>query len=527
MDRSNTVITMHPDIGRWVLLATITASSMVFIDGAALNVALNALQLDLHASGAQLIWIVNAYVLVLAALILIGGSLGDHFGRNRIFRIGIVIFSASSFVCGISPTVEILIGARAVQGLGGALMVPGSLAIISASFPADKRGQAIGTWSSFGTITTIVAPALGGYLAGAGLWRGVFFINIPLAIVSVFALSRVPETKDEHVSPQFDYPGIALITLGLAGLTYGTIALGQANSAGTSDPIALAAVIGGIVALGAFVLVEAKSTHPIVPLRLFRNRTFSGTNLMTLFLYGALSGALFFFPLNLIQIQGYDANIAGLAFIPFVLILAALSPLMGRLVSRVGPRLLLTIGPLIVGGGFFVLGQAGLTSGPPAYWTTYFPGIILIGLGMGITVAPLSTAVMGAVSSQEAGIASGVNNAVTRSAQGLAVAIFGALALATFSTNLVNRAAASGVSPANQQQIRQSANKLGNTDIPAGLDVQAQASVKQAIQLSFIDTFRLMMDIGTGLAVLSALAAAALVENRLSAPDRSKTDETA
>ncbi len=517
MATSQPIASVRPaqNFGRWVLLATITASSMVFIDGSALNVALSALQQDLQASGAQLIWIVNAYVLVLAALILIGGSLGDHFGRNRIFRIGIIIFSASSFVCGIAPTVEVLIAARAVQGIGGALMVPGSLAIISASFPAEKRGQAIGTWSSFGTITTIVGPALGGYLAGAGLWRGVFFINIPLAIVSVFALARVPETKDERAPRQLDYPGTTMIAVGLAGLTYGTIGLGQTNSAGTFNTMALLALIGGIVALVAFVFVEARSSHPIVPLRLFRERTFSGTNLMTLFLYGALSGTLFFFPLNLIQIQGYDAKIAGLTIIPFAPLLAALSPIMGRLVTRVGPRLLLTVGPLIVGVGFFVLGQVGLTKGPADYWTTYFPGIILLGLGMGITVAPLTTAVMGSVSQHEAGVASGVNNAVTRSAQGLAVAVMGGLALVVFANTLTTRVAASGIPPADQQQIQQSANKLGNTDIPADLDAQAQASVKQAIQLSFVDTFRLIMDIGVGLALLSALSAVVLVENRV------------
>jgi MFS family permease len=215
-----------PRIGFWVLLATITASSMAFIDGSALNVALNALQQDLRATGVDLLWIINAYLLMLASLILLGGSLGDHFGRNRIFRIGIVVFSASSFVCGIAPSVGVLIAARAVQGVGGALMVPGSLAIISASFPPAQRGGAIGTWSSFATITTILAPALGGILASHGLWRGVFFINLPLALVAVYALRFVPETRDTNAARRLDYPGAALIVLGLAGITYGTIGLG-------------------------------------------------------------------------------------------------------------------------------------------------------------------------------------------------------------------------------------------------------------------------------------------------------------
>lgn len=510
------------DKGRWVLLATITASSMAFIDSSALNVALDALQKDFQATGAELIWIINAYVLSLASLILLGGSLGDHYGRNRIFRIGIVIFSISSLVCGLSPSVGILIAARAVQGIGGALMVPGSLAIISASFSDDKRGQAIGTWSSFGTIATILAPALGGFLASAGLWRGVFFINLPLAVLAVFALSRVPETKDEDAPRQLDYLGTALIVVGLAGLTYGAIGLGQANETGTSNAAPLIALVVGIAALVLFVFVEARSKHPIMPLSLFRERTFSGTNLMTLFLYGALSGVLFFMPLNLIQVQGYPANIAGLTFFPLSILLAGLSPIMGRLVNRVGPRLLLTVGPAIVGVAFILLARPGLTGGPNDYWTTFFPAIIALGIGMGITVAPLTTAVMGSVPSHESGVASGVNNALTRTAQGLAVAMLGALALVSFTNGLSGRLAQTEITPDVQQQIRQSASKLGNTDIPDGLSEQAHTAAKQAVQLSFVDTFRLVSYIGAALSWLSALAAAILVENRLVSQDQAK-----
>jgi len=506
--------------GRWVLLTTILASSMAFIDSSALNVALDAMQKDLKASGADLIWIVNIYTLLLASLILLGGSLGDHFGRNRIFRIGIILFAAASFVCGISPTVGILIAARAVQGLGGALMVPGSLAIISASFPEAQRGRAIGTWSSFGTITTILAPALGGFLANAGLWRGVFFINIPLAVFAVLALTRVPETKDDDTPRELDYAGTALIVVGLSGLTYGAIGLGQANESGTFDPTPLIALAVGVVALVGFVLVEARSKHPLVPLALFKQRTFSGTNLMTVFFYGALSGALFFFPLNLIQIQGYPPNVAGLTLLPLSLALAVLSPIMGGLVMRIGPRVLLTVGPVIVGLAFIWLGSVGLTAGPDAYWTTFFPGIVLLGVGLGITVAPLTTAVMGAVPSHEAGVASGVNNAVARSAQGLAVAALGGLALVSFSNGLAGQLANRNIAPDVRQQVQGTASKLGNTEIPKDLDEATSASIRQSIQGAFVEMFRLVFYIGAGLSFISAICSAILIENKRTATSK-------
>src|SRR5690348_8364901 len=387
----------------WTLVATILASSMAFIDGTALNVALPALQKELHADGAQLLWIVNAYLLTLAALILLGGSLGDHYGRKRIFGLGIVIFALASLACGLAPTIGFLLIMRIIQGIGGALMVPGSLAIIEAIFREDRRGQGIGLWSSFSTLTTIMGPAIGGVLAGAGLWRFVFFINLPLAAVSLFALTRVPETRDEEAPRQLDYPGVALVAVGLGLLTFGAIQFGAATRSAAQTTGAIVAIVAGIAALVAFVFVEARSTHPLVRLDLFRSRVFTGTNVMCVFLYGALSGALFFLPLNLIQIQGYSATIAGFALLPFSIFLAILSPIMGRLVDRVGPRIPLTVGPIIVALGFILLSLPGITAGPSAYWYTYFPGSILLGLGMGITVTPLTTAVMGSVAASHAG----------------------------------------------------------------------------------------------------------------------------
>ncbi len=406
-----------------------------------------------------------------------------------------------------------------VQGIGGAFMVPGSLAIISASFGPDERGKAIGTWSSFATITTLVAPALGGFLASAGLWRAVFFINIPLALLSLYALTKVPETRDEAAPRRLDYPGTVLIALGLAGLTYGTIGLAQANGAVSFNPVPLFALIGGLVAIVMFVWVEARSDHPMVPLSLFKQRTFSGTNLATVFLYGALSGTLFFFPLNLIQVQGYPADIAGLTLLPLLLLIAGLSPIMGRLVTRVGPRVPLVLGPAIVGIAFVLLSLSGVTNGPADYWTTYFPAIIILGLGMGITVAPLTTAVMGSVPTHESGIASGISNAVTRSAQGLAVAILGTIALTIFASGLSTRVAQLGIAGDLQAQIHQSASGFGNTQIPSSLDPATQDAVKQAIRLSFVDTFRLVAYISAAMAWIAAAVSAVLVENHLVSAD--------
>ena len=509
--------------GFWVLLATILASSMAFIDGTALNVALDALQKDLQATGADLLWVVNAYLLSVASLILLGGSLGDRFGRKRIFRLGILIFTISSMVCGLSPNIQILILARAVQGIGGALMVPGSLAIISATFAKDRVGQAIGTWSSFSTITTIGGPILGGILASHGLWRVVFFINVPLAVVALYSLTKVPETRDASAPARLDYLGTVLVALGLAALTYGAIDLGRNNGIAES-PVPLLFLAGGLIAVVAFVIVEARSPNPMVKLSLFGSRTFSGTNLMTLFLYGGLLGATVFLPLNLIQVQGYEAQVAGFTFLPFTLLLAIMSPFMGRVVDRIGPRIPLIVGPAIVGIGFIILSLPGVTAGPNAFWTTYLPGIIGLGIGMGITVAPLTTAVMGAVSSNQAGIASGINNAMARSAQVLAVALLGAVALSTFSTALAARTSTFALPEAAQQALNLEASKLGNAHVPDTLDADTQVNIKQAIQLAFVDTFRRICYIAAVLAWISALISAVLIEKgRLSSTETSAT----
>lgn len=499
-------------VGAWVLVATILASSMAFIDGSVVNIALPLIQRDLNATATDLQWIVEAYSLFLAALILVGGSLGDHFGRRRIFAIGITVFILASVWCGFSPNVLLLISGRAVQGIGGALLVPGSLAIISASFSEDQRGRAIGTWSGFSSITTLIGPVLGGVLVQFASWRFVFFINVPLAAIVLFALFwRVPESRDPDAPRNLDWWGTLLVTLGLGALVYGLI---QAGSFGLGSPPVLIALAAGIVALIAFVFVEAHSPAPMVPLSLFRSRTFSGTNLLTFLLYGALSGLTYFWPFNLIQVQGYAPTFAGAAFVPFVLLMFSLSRWTGGLVHRYGAKLPLVVGPVITATGFVLFALPGITSGAGSYWTTFFPAVVVMGLGMTITVAPLTTAVMGAVEQRHAGIASGINNAVSRTAGLLAIAIFGIVFLSTFTSSLDGYLATLHLSPGLQQLIEAQHTKLAGITIPTNVSGEVQAALKRAIDESFVSSFRLVALLSAALALASALSAWLLVEGK-------------
>lgn len=493
----------------WILAATILGSSIAFIDGTVVNVALPVLQRDLQATVADVQWIVEIYSLFLAALILVGGSLGDHFGRRRIFAFGIAAFALASMCCGFAPNVQLLILFRAVQGIGGALLVPGSLAIISASFDETRRGRAIGTWSGFTAITAAIGPVLGGWLVQYASWRWVFFINVPLAIIVLILLFwHVPESRDEEGARSLDWWGALLATVGLGVLVYGLI---QAGQAGLGDPLVLSCLAVGVLVLLAFVLVEARTREPMLPLNLFRSRTFSGANLLTLFLYAAMGGALFFFPFNLVQVQGYTTTASGASMLPLILIMFLLSRWSGGLVTRYGAKLPLVVGPIIVAIGYVLFTLPGVGG---SYWVTYFPAVVVLGLGMAVSVAPLTTAVMGAVEPHRAGIASGVNNAVSRMAGLLAIAVLGIVMVGVFSSSLDNRLAALSVTPRVQQEIDAQRVKLGGIEVPTDVSHDVALSLQRTIDDSFVDGFRVVMFCAAGLALASALSAFVLIEGK-------------
>ena len=493
---------MSKQKGIWILIATILGSSMAFIDSSVVNVALPRLQIELQASASSVQWVVEAYALFLGALILIGGSLGDQFGRKRIFLLGVIVFAVASIFCGISQNIEQLIIARSVQGIGGALLTPGSLAIIRSSFDSAERGKAIGTWSGFSAITSALGPLLGGWLVQNTSWRWIFFINIPLAVVVlIVSVLHLPESTSGEGKKHLDFPGAILTAVGLGGVVYGLI---QAENVGFADPFVLVCIIGGIIALGLFIFVEGRSPAPMMPLTLFRSRTFSGTNLLTLFLYAALGGALFFLPFNLISVQGYSATAAGASLLPFTLLSFSLSRWSGGLVAKYGSRLPLVIGPTIAALGFVLFALPGLGG---SYWLTYFPAVVVLGLGMTITIAPLTTTVMGAVTDQYSGTASGVNNAVARIAGLLAIAILGLCVAFVFSNSLTTNITALHLPASVQQAILVQHGRLAAIDIPNTVQGATRLAIRTAIDESFIAGFRVAMLIGAGLALASAVCA--------------------
>lgn len=487
---------------RWTLAATILGSSMAFIDGTVVNVALPALQTNLNATVTDVQWVIEAYTLFLAALLLLGGSLGDHFGRKKIYAIGVVLFALASVWCGLAPNIHQLIIARAAQGIGGALLVPGSLAIISATFSEDDRGKAIGTWSGATAITTALGPLMGGWLIEHVSWRAVFFLNVPIAFgVILLILLFVPESRDEENSGKLDLLGAALATSSLGAIVYSLI---QSSTSGWQNSIVLASLVIGIVLLALFVLVEARKRNPMLPLNLFRSRNFTGANLLTLFLYASLAGTLFFLPLNLIQVQKYSATAAGAATLPFILIMFGLSRWSGGLVKRYGSRLPLVIGPTVAGLGFALF----IRPGPGAnYWTGFFPAIIVLGVGMAISVAPLTTTVMNSVKSSHAGVASGVSNAVSRTAGLLAIAVFGLIMFHVFNDCLDRRLEQIPLAPDIRQAVNQQRARLAAIEIPSTVTEATRFALAQVIDECFVQGFQRVMLAGAALAFVSSLTA--------------------
>jgi EmrB/QacA subfamily drug resistance transporter len=493
---------------RWALVVAVLGSSMAFLDGTVVNVALPVMQRQLHASVAVIQWIVEAYALLLAALVLVGGALGDRLGRKRVFLAGVVLFALASIGCGAAPTANILIVMRGIQGIGAALLVPGSLALITAAYQEKSaRGAAIGTWSAFSAITAAVGPVAGGWVVAHASWRWLFFFNVPVAAaVVVLALARVAETRDEDAPPRVDWLGATLAVVGLGLVVYALI--DSEHSVGGWSARVIALFVAGLGTLAAFIVAEARQRAPMVPLSLFRSRTFSGTNLLTLLLYAGLGGGLFFLPFDLIQVQHYSPTEAGASLLPLILIISAMSRWMGGIADRIGPRRLLLIGPLVAAAGFALLA---LPSTGGTYFTTFFPGVVVLGLGMGITVAPLTAAVMGSVDSRHAGLASGINNAVSRTASLLAVAALGVALVARFNQVLDADLAGRGLPPAALAVAAAERVRLVGADF-SSLAPHLRDTLRVAFDGAYVAGFRAVMLICAGLAAAGGLAAGWLVE---------------
>jgi EmrB/QacA subfamily drug resistance transporter len=496
----------------WILAATILGSSMAFVDSTVVNVALPAIQSSLGGTVTDMQWVVEAYGLLLSALILIGGAVGDVFGRKRMFLLGVTVFAVASVACALAVNIRELVIARAVQGFGAAFLVPGSLSIISASFPESKRGRAIGTWSGFTSITAAAGPVVGGWLIENASWRWAFLLNVPLALaVIVLSSWRVPESRTETKS-HVDWIGALLVTAGLTGGTYGFI---ESSSQGFTNGSVWSGLLLGGASLMAFEYFEAHISFPMVPFGLFRSPDFSGANLLTLFLYSALGIFFFLFPLDLIQVQHYSATATGAAALPLILLMFLLSRWSGGLVARFGAKRPLIAGPIIVAIGFlwFVFPSVG-----GSYWTTFFPGFVVLGLGMAMSVAPLTTVVMGAVDQNLAGTASGINNAVSRVAGLLAIAVLGMVMVELFSHYLNERIMALALPADFARAVRSSELRLAALNVPGRLDSVTAAKLQSSIDQAFVFGFRVIMFLCAGLSGASSGFAWRMIGNDKNPP---------
>ena len=484
--------------GKFILFATILASGMAFLDGTVVNIAIPQIQSKLHATLGDIQWVVNAYALLLSALILISGSLGDKFGRKRIFTYGIALFTLASFLCSISQSSTQLILLRGLQGIGGAMMVPGSLSIINAAFEEKIRGRVIGLWSGFAGGVAALGPFLGGFLVQTFGWQSIFYINVPLGILALLITLRfVPETKnEEHRS--IDFAGTISIFLSLLGITYALI---SEPMLGWHNIIVLTSFIGGIIVFISFIIIEMKSRHPLIPLEIFQSKLVTGANVATLFLYFALSGVIFFLVLNLQQLQHLSPLLAGIGLLPTILLITFLSGQGGSLADKIGPRIPMIVGPTLVGIGMGLFVFAGSQAN---YFISFLPGLILFGLGMSIVIAPLTKSAL-SVPTKFSGSASGVNNAVARVAGLMAVALLGAIVLSLFTKNLTHQVMSSSMSPSEKQQIIMQKDELGAITIPDSFSPVSKQIAQAAIDSSFLTSFRVAMGINAALAFLSAI----------------------
>jgi EmrB/QacA subfamily drug resistance transporter len=505
-----------------VLLATTFASSIAYIDESIVNVALPTIETDLATSAIVIQWLINAYTLSLSSLLLVGGAAGDQFGRRRLFIIGLYVFALASLSCGLSPNVTQLISARAVQGIGAALLIPGSLAIIGATFAENERGKAIGTWAGFSALAAAAGPLLGGWIVDHLTWRWIFFVNPLLAVPTIWiALRHVPESRDLEAKPGLDWQGALLVLIGLGSITYGLIALPNLQ---WSDPTILVSLGIGLILIGAFVWVESHSRAPMLPLTMFRSRTFSVVNVLTLFLYAALAGAFFFLPFALIQVRGYPATFAGAAFLPFTIIMAALSRWAGGLLDRFGAKLPLVVGPMISALGLGLMAPMVVDS---PYWELLVP-IVILGFGMVISVAPLTTTVINSVPANETGTASGINNAVASVANLFAVAILGAVALGILNHALDRHLQSATLSTGVQQAIQAAHGSF--VIEPAlshiqGVDrLAAETIIKRSLAESIRSVMLIAAALALGAAVTGTLLPGSIATSNEGHPDRSSKE---
>jgi EmrB/QacA subfamily drug resistance transporter len=492
---------------RWTLVATILASSMTFIDGTVVNVALPALQAGLQATMTDVQWVIEAYALLLGALILVGGSLGDQLGRKRVFLAGVVVFTIASVACGFAASPGMLVAGRTLQGAGAAFLVPGSLAIISDAFDEAERGRAIGTWSGFSAITTAIGPVSGGWLVEHVSWRAVFFLNVPLAlVVLMLSFGYMRESRDPSRTSRIDWTGAALAVVGLGGVVFGLL---EWPALGAGHPLVTGALAIGVAALVLLVIVERRVESPMLPIALFESRPFTFANALTLLLYAALSVVMFLAPLNLIQVQHYTATAAGAALLPFPIIMFALSRWSGGLVARVGSRLPLTVGPAIAALGLALYARPGIGG---SYWTTFFPAVVVLGFGMSVTVAPLTTTVMGAVDPRHAGVASGVNNAVSRVAGLLAIAVFGVALTSAFDARVRPRVEQMALSSTAREEVESELRKVGGADVSraASLSPPQRREIGTVVENGFVGAFRLVMICAAVLALAGGACGLAL-----------------
>jgi EmrB/QacA subfamily drug resistance transporter len=494
---------------RLTLVATILASTIVFLDSTVVNVALPAMERDLHMGLAGQQWVIEAYMLALVSLLLVGGSLGDHFGRRRIFTLGLAGFGVTSILCALAPDTGILIALRGLQGLAGALLVPGSLAILTATFEGEPRGRAIGTWTAWSGISTIAGPAAGGFLTQALSWRFVFWINVPLIAATVcFTLRAVAESRDPAAVRGFDVPGVVLSALGLGGPVFALI---EQPAHGWSDPLVLIPLLAGVVCFGAFILREATARAPMLPLSLFRVRNFAVANAATLTAYAGLIGTSFFLTLYLQQVGGYTPLAAGFASVPVSLFMFFLSPRFGAFTAGVGPRLPMSVGPIVAGIGLLLLLRIGVH---PDYLSEVLPALVIFGLGLSAMVAPLTTTVLNAVNERNAGIASGTNNAIARVAGLLAIAVMGAAASAQFDSNIGGQLGNDRLSPRVERVVNSSRSQpLAGSEEASSLPPSDRATVGAAIEGASEDAFRLVALIGACLMFAGGLTSAVGIQN--------------